>query len=214
MRKIKTARRDEIVEAAIALAREKGLDALSMRSLAARLELTPMALYGYFRNKDDLLDAVVGRLLNQLPVPDPALPPLERLGVLAGGVRVLARAHPAVVSLLFTRPSVTEDAVRAVDRIYQALLEAGVPDDQVGRLERLLSTFVLGFVVSEVEGRFSDGSRNMRSRRGLLGPDELPAHHRLGPLLDPKVDWDAEFEADLADLVAVVESVVRAARRG
>ena len=204
---MKTGRRDEIVDAAMALAQEKGLDALSMRAVAGRLELTPMALYGYFHGKDDLLDAIVGRLLGLLPEPDPAAPPLERLGVLAGGVRVLAKEHPAVVNLLFTRPSVTEDAVVAVDRIYQALLEAGVPDAHVARLERLLSTFVLGFVVSETQGRFSDGHRDLRSRRALLGPDELPAHHRLGPLLDPQVDWDAEFDADLADLVAVIERV-------
>lgn len=204
---MKTGRRDEIVDAAMTLAREKGLGAVSMRAVAGRLELTPMALYGYFRGKDDLLDAIVGRLLGLLPEPDPGAPPLERLSLLAGGVRVLAKEHPAVVTLLFTRPSVTEDAVVAVDRIYQALLDAGVPDAHVARLERLLTTFVLGFVISETQGRFSDGHRDLRSRRALLGPEELPAHHRLGPLLDPRVDWDTEFDTDLADLVAVIERV-------
>jgi AcrR family transcriptional regulator len=213
VRKLKTSRQAEIVDAAIELAGEKGLDAVSMRAVAARLGLTPMALYGYFRSKDDLLDAIGSHLLGKLPEPEPALDPLARLRPLARGVRELARRYPAVISLLFTRPVVTPDAVRAVDRIYQALLEAGVPDDQVARLERLFTTFVLGFVVSEVEGRFSVESRAIRSRLALAGPDELPAHHRLGDLLDPSPDWDAEFDADLADLMLIVESAAERNRR-
>jgi AcrR family transcriptional regulator len=207
VRKLKTARRDEIVDAAMDLAGEKGLDAVSMRAVAGRIELTPMALYGYFRNKEDLLDAVVGRLLSLMPEPDPEQEPLERLKTLARGVRMVGKEHPAVVPLLLTRPAVTEEAVRTVDGIYAALLDAGVPDGHVARLERLLSTFVLGYVVSETQTRFSPGSRTLRGRRAELSPGELPAHHRLTSLLDPPVDWDAEFEADLADLAALVAGI-------
>ncbi|MFI5607967.1 TetR/AcrR family transcriptional regulator [Amycolatopsis sp. NPDC051903] len=202
MRKLKTARRSEILGAALDLAAERGLPALSMRGVAARLGLTPMALYGYFRSKDDLLDGLAAHLLTLLPVPDADLAPLARLRELAGGVRAVALAHPAVASLLFTRPAPSEHSLGYVDRVYSALLAAGVPDADVPRLERLLSTFVLGFVLSEVEGRFTAGSRLARSRRVALGPADLPAHHRLGPL--PDVDGDAEFASDLEDLLTIV----------
>ena len=56
----------------------------------------------------------------------------------------------------------------------QALLDAGVPSDQVARLERMLSTFVLGYAVSEVGGSFSRGTLGTRERRGQLPGTELP----------------------------------------
>jgi hypothetical protein len=72
-------------------------------------------------------------------------------------------------------------------------------------VERLLSTFVLGFATSEVSGRFS-AVTNPRARRAELGTDEVLAHHGLSSVLSQAVDWDAEFEADLADLVRIVDA--------
>ena len=197
-------RRQEILDAALALADEDGLDAVSMRAVAQRVGVTAMALYPHFSSKDALLDGLVGRILADLALPDPAGPWPERLSGLAHAVRELARRHPAVVPLLFSRPAVTPDAVRVVDAIYQALLDAGVPPGQVARLERMLSTFVLGYAVSEVGGRFAAGTLGTRERRAQLPGAELPAHQELGTWLDTPWSWEAEFDADLADLTQLI----------
>lgn len=197
-------RRQEILDAALALTDEGGLDAVSMRAVAQRVGVTAMALYPHFSGKEALLDGLVGRVLADLPRPDPDGSWQDRLGAMAHAVRELAHRHPSVVPLLFSRPAVTPDAVRVVDAIYQALLDAGVPPDQVARLERMLSTFVLGYVVSEVGGRFSRGTLGTRERRGQLPGTELPAHHQLGSWLDAPWSWEAEFEADLADLTQLI----------
>src|SRR5690606_17206172 len=131
--------------------------------------LTPMALYGYFRGKDDLLDGMVGRILDEIPRPPSSLDWRERLRVLARGAREVAKRYPSAFPLLLTRPAVTPEALRLVDSLYGLLLEAGVPEREVARLERLLSTFVLGFVVSEVSGRFSRGSQSPARRRAGAG---------------------------------------------
>lgn len=199
-----------ILDEALALADERGLDAVSMRALAARLGVTPMALYPYVGSKAALLDGIVDRLLAALPEPEPGLDWREGMFQMARGVRRLARAHPTAFALLLSRPTVTPDAVRVVDRIYQALLAAGVPAADVPRIERLLSTFVLGYAVSEVNGRFSAGTVNPRARRAQLAPEELPAHQELAPWLDADVDWDAEFEADLDNLLGLVRSAAGA----
>jgi AcrR family transcriptional regulator len=208
-RKIKTERQPEILDAALAIADERGLDAVSMRTVAQRIGVTPMALYGYFSGKDALLDAIVGRLLTAFPRLDSAAPWDQRLERIAQGVRETARKYPAVFPLLFARPSVTPDAVLVVDVLYQALLDAGVPEAHVPRVERLVSTFVIGFAISEVSGRFSVGSADPRSRRATLAPELLPAHNRLAPYLDAPVDWDAEFEADLRDLMGTIKAAAR-----
>ncbi|MFI6480502.1 TetR/AcrR family transcriptional regulator [Nonomuraea sp. NPDC050663] len=198
MRKLKTSRRPEILDAALAIADERGLEAVSMRAVAAALGVTPMALYGYFRNKDELLDGLVERLLAEIPQAEGGWE--ERLRALAWGYRQVARRHPAAFTLMFSRPSLTLDATRVVDAVYQALLDAGVPEADVPRLERLASTFVLGFALSEANGRFSPESTAKRAARGK----DLPGHRRLADHLDPEQDLDQEFAADLADLMRII----------
>ncbi|MEY9211623.1 TetR/AcrR family transcriptional regulator C-terminal domain-containing protein [Thermobifida halotolerans] len=203
--KINQERREEILSAALDLAESDGLAAVSLRAIGARVGLTPMALYGYFANKDELLDWLVGRVLREVPPPDPEASWRERLLACARGARAAAHRYPRTFPLLLTRPVVLPEAMRVVDPLYEALLDAGIPDERVAGWERMFSTFVLGFAVSEVSGRFGEGNLGTKERRDRLGPGELPAHHRLGEALDLPVDWDAEFEEGLARLVAMVE---------
>jgi AcrR family transcriptional regulator len=205
-------RRQEILDAALALADEKGLAAVSMRAVAERTGVTPMALYPYVGNKAALLDGMVGRLLADL-VPDDAGPDWrQRLRALARSGRGLAQRHPWAAALLFARPAVTADAVVAVDQIYTALLDAGVPDAEVPRVERMFSTLILGYAASEVGGRFGPGELDPRGRRGQLPEGALPGHARLEEWLDAPVDWSAEFEADIEDLLRLAESIARRPR--
>jgi AcrR family transcriptional regulator len=196
--------KQQILDEALALADEQGLAAISMRAVARRMGLTSMALYPYVGTKEDLLDGLVGRLVADLiPEPGASAGWRERLRAVARAARALASAHPGAYPLLMTRPSVTPDALRVVDLVYAALLDAGVPEPDVPRLERMLSTFVLGYATSEVNGRFAAGRRGAGS---IHDPRALPAHARLARWLEGEVDWDAEFEADLRDLIHLVES--------
>ncbi|TCR15116.1 TetR/AcrR family transcriptional regulator [Streptomyces sp. BK205] len=212
-------RREEILDAALAIADERGLEAVSMRALAERVGVTPMALYRHVKDKAALLDGMVGRLLSALLPTDGGDGALageeptwdQRLDALAHACRAVTQRHPWAAHLLFSRPAVTPDAVRAVDIIYLALVEAGVPESEVPRLERLISTFVIGFAASEASGRFSPGALDPRGRRGQLPAGELPGHSRVERWLDLPVDLTAEFEADLADIRRMV---MGAAARG
>jgi AcrR family transcriptional regulator len=207
VRKLKESRRPEILDAALAVAAERGPDALSMRAVARRLDLTPMALYGYFRNKDELLDAVIGRLLSEVPVAPEGTGWRDRLKHLAYGLRAVAARYPAVMPLLLTRPAVSPGALQVIDIAYRALLDAGVPPGQIARLERLLSTFVIGHALSEVSGRFTAGTLPPKDRRAQLSSEQLPGHHALGPELDGPVDWEEEFRTDLDELCDLVAGV-------
>lgn len=89
---------------------------------------------------------------------------------------------------------------------------AGVPDPEVPRVERMFSTLVLGYAASEVGGRFGPGELDPRGRRGQLPEGALPAHARLEKWLDAPVNWSAEFEADIEDLLRLVESIARKPR--
>jgi len=146
--------RESVLAAALRLADEQGLDAVTMHAVAKRLRVTPMALYRHVDDKNALLDGLVEVLLGECPLPPPNVPWAERLTVLAAGIRDTARRHPAAFPLLLTRPAVTPAARLARDTVHAALREGGVPEADVARTERLISTAILGFAVSEVTGRF------------------------------------------------------------
>jgi len=150
--------RDDVLSAALAIADDAGLAAVTMGAVAARLEVTPMALYRHVANKADLLDGMVELLLTEFS-PPPAGPWVDRLGRLAEAIRASAQRHPNVFPLLLQRPATTPRARRVRDNVYSALQHAGVQDKRVAQLERLISTAILGFAASEAAGRFGNHSR-------------------------------------------------------
>lgn len=156
----------------MAIADDSGLDGVSMRAVADRVGVTPMALYRHFASKQALLDGMLERVVTSLPQPPGAWD--QRLTALAYAYRQVSQRHPWSSPLLFSRPAITPDAIRVTEFIHEAIREAGVPEPQVARLERLVSTFVIGYAASEVLGRFAGR------------------------------DLGAEFEADLTDLKRLI----------
>jgi AcrR family transcriptional regulator len=146
--------RAAILDAALNIADDQGLDAVTMHAVAKHLQVTPMALYRHVASKAALLDDLVELLLTEFPLPAAELPWDQVLTALAAGIRATARRHPAVFPLLLSRPTVTPAALQVRDAAQQALRRAGVPETEIARTERLISTAVLGFAASEAAGRF------------------------------------------------------------
>ncbi|HEY3947269.1 MAG TPA: TetR family transcriptional regulator [Solirubrobacteraceae bacterium] len=169
--------RDRVLDAAFAVAEHGGLEQLSMRLLARELDVSPMALYRHVANKDDLLDGLVERLLDQLQLPDDSLAWDQRLRILATELRALAHRHPGLFGLLLRRRAVGADATRVREAALRALRDGGLDPETAARRERLLSTVIMGFALSEIAGRFA----------GVA-------------------DVDAEFEEALSLLAGVVTS--------
>ena len=145
--------RAAILDAAMAIADSGGLAAVSLHAVARRLGVTAMALYRHLDGKEALLDGLVERLLTAVPVPAHGSWE-QRLTAMAGGLREVARRHPATFPLLLSRPAVTPAAQRARTAVVAALREAGLPEAAAVQTERLLSSAVLGFAASEASGRF------------------------------------------------------------
>jgi AcrR family transcriptional regulator len=213
LRKPKAERTAEILDAAIALADAEGLAALTLRAVAQRVGVTAMALYGYFPDKDSLLDAMADRVIGEVfPGPFPALAGWrDRLQAAAELARTVAREHPSLIQYAFTKPAQTPRTLRVVEFTYQALLDAGVPHAEIPRLERFISTFVMGWALSEASGRFAAGRMSRQQRRELLGPDEMPAHDEVAAVCDTHADPNAEFLADFTGILGLIEA---AASRG
>jgi AcrR family transcriptional regulator len=155
--------REAVLAAARDLADESGLESVTMHAVGRRLGVTPMALYRHVAGKSALLDGLVEALLAEVAATaprfiaagEPSAPWEAHLVALAYAIRDTARRHPAAFPLLLSRPAVTPAARQVRDAAHAALREAGLPADSVARAERLVSTAVLGFAVSEAAGRFA-----------------------------------------------------------
>ncbi len=153
--------RAAVLRASLAIADKRGIDALTMQAVAEHLGVTPMALYRHVRNKQDLLDGVVESLLEEIPLPSNDQLWNEQLSSMGRAIRTTARRHPTIFPLLLQLPATTPGARRVRERVHGALRKAGVADGDVERVERLISTIVLGFAASEVSGRFRAHSRKV-----------------------------------------------------
>jgi AcrR family transcriptional regulator len=101
--------RKRLTEVATHLYLEKGLDALSLRSLATEAEISRSTPYGYFKNKQEIIDAIRAASLDRLTeacaqgieAETSALAKMRRLGL---EVVRFACAEPAIYQLIFSRP--------------------------------------------------------------------------------------------------------------
>jgi AcrR family transcriptional regulator len=128
------------------------LGAVTMQAVARQLGVTPMALYSHVADKQDLLDGLVESLIDEVPPPEASIQ--DPLAHVARGLREVAQRHPAVFPLLLLRPVRTPRSVAGREIIHTGLRAAGVPDGQVGRVERIVMTAIMGFAAGEASDRF------------------------------------------------------------
>jgi TetR/AcrR family tetracycline transcriptional repressor len=137
---------DEIVTAAIEILREQGLDGVSMRSVSARLGVSPVPLYSRIGNKDALLDAVADRLLADLA--PPSGPQEEWTEYATRWTVELRRRLSRADSRLILAPR--RDAyVQATRPLVAAMREGGLKPDAAVQACRLLMWATVGFVAME-----------------------------------------------------------------
>src|SRR5580698_5998597 len=96
---------DAIVDAALAITRTEGLDAVTMRRIAAELDTGAASLYVYVRNRDELLRAMMDSVAGTVPsvVPDPERW-REQVHDLMRGFRDALEAYPGLASVLTGEP--------------------------------------------------------------------------------------------------------------
>jgi AcrR family transcriptional regulator len=106
--------KQKILDAARKILVTEGLAVLSMRALAEQIDYSPAAIYKYFENKEEILQAIreEGWALSRLSDPDDeSLTPPEKL--LAGGMQYLAfaDAYPEHYLLMFNSPDLDDDSL-------------------------------------------------------------------------------------------------------
>jgi AcrR family transcriptional regulator len=191
-RPAKVNRRD-VVDAAVALADEDGLAAVSIRGVAARLGVAPMTLYGHVAGADELVDLVVGATIAvALDEQDTRFD--DGRGALVGfahGLRRLLLEHPAVLDAYRRRPVQDPTGLAVTEGVVSMLIADGLDEDVAIRLYATVYAYVIGFVSLEtrpvdIDRSALEGHPSLRRLSGRLADlfDQAAFDHGLTALVD------------------------------
>jgi AcrR family transcriptional regulator len=212
--------RQRVVAEALAVIAQDGVQALTMRRLAARLGVVPGALYHHFGNKQQLQDLVLDGVLAEVEFhTDPSLAWTERLKILATRLRQVLEAHPGVAGILKTRDPLGPHSLALAEAFLLPLQTAGFADREAGLAFFLLVDYTIGFAVSSPRTSINEQRvRDTAIRTQLheffrsLPPDRFPALVALGEHV-----WvdnrDQRFTAGLQVLVDGLEHARRSPHR-
>lgn len=137
---------EAIVEAAIRLADAEGLEAVSIRRVAAELDGRAMSLYDHFASKRDLLaamnDEVVGEMLTSEPLPDTWR---EAVAVSARTMFAAYSSHPWAIFVAAERPAPGTNAVELAKQMARALATLPLEHDDVWQVQGIVNDYVIGY---------------------------------------------------------------------
>lgn len=149
--------RERIVRAAIGLADADGLEAVSLRKVAARLDVGPMRLYGYIDTKDELLDLMVDSVFAEIrPAGDDWR---EVLRSLAETTRQAVHRHEWFADLIGGRPQLGPHALAAGEAVVAGL--GAVDLDAVMPVVGAVNAYVIGAVRREIAERRAERATGM-----------------------------------------------------
>jgi AcrR family transcriptional regulator len=183
--------RAEITAAAVNIADREGLDAVSMRRVAAALGTGAASLYRYVETRDDLLDLMTDAAAGEYSLPEPSGDWLADLAAIGEQSRAIMRHHPWLAGLITTRPVIGPNGIALLEHVLAAL--APHPADIATKLEAfaMLNGITALFVLHELAGGSAAQRRNVAYLHHAATSGK---HPRLAQLLsqEPSIAGQAD----------------------
>src|SRR5215831_19736428 len=142
--------REEIVDAAIAIADSEGAGAVSMRRIAQVLRAGAMSLYWHLANKEHLLELMLDALMADIEVPEPTGDWQSDLRVQARSTRTVLLRHNWVINFIAARPPLGPNTLRNLDKSLAALEGLDVDTATAVNVLQTVATYVSGAVIREL----------------------------------------------------------------
>lgn len=180
----------EVARSAVALADRDGLAALTMRSVAVEVGVSPMGLYRYFPGRLELLELMIDEVYKDIhPEYDDDLDWRNRLLVIAEENWRLIMRHPWLAEVEGHRPVLGPNVIAKYDSELRALDGLGLPDVQMDLILSTLLCFVRGAARDRLDAESASKRTGLsdegwwRARSELLAnvlQDRHPLAQRVG----------------------------------
>lgn len=144
--------RDRIVAAAVAIADADGLDAVSVRRIAAQLQARPMSLYAHVSSKEDLLELMHDHVVGDALLGDVPEDWKEGLRMIARSTREVALRHPWMIATSGDAPRFGPNTLRHADESAGAVRSLDLSDATKRALLIAVDTYTMGHVMMELAG--------------------------------------------------------------
>jgi AcrR family transcriptional regulator len=219
-RKRRTLNREALIDVALAIVDEDGLEGLSMRRVADRLQTGPASLYAHVANKDELTGLVYDRVLAEVQVPKPDKRRWEEQ--LKDALRQLYDvlvAHRDIAFVSMARVPVGPNMLRVAEGMLAILRAGDVPDRVTGLAMDFVSLAVNSLAYEQSlyppdasEDDIKEYYTQIIDYFAALPKDRFPnLTSMVGPMTEPEADERLEFAFDV--LVQGVAALARAAKR-
>lgn len=193
---------DRVIDGAMALADRIGVDALTIRKIAAEIGAKPMSIYHHVPNKDAIIDRMVDRVFAEIEPPPTGADWRSAIVVRCRSMRAVLLAHPWAAPLMESRTSPGPATLGHHDAVLGCFRTAGFSLALTGHAYAVIDAFMYGFALQETTLP-AIGGEDMAEVAGAIVadlPDERFPHlteYTRDRVLQPGYDFGNEFEAGL-----------------
>ena len=204
--------RERVLQAALKLADQGGLEALSMRKLGQALGVEAMALYYHFANKERVLDGIVDLVFGEIDPPTIGADWKVAMRRRAISLRDALLRHRWAIGLMESRTTPGPANLRHHDAVLGCLRAAGFDMAATATAYSLLDAYIYGFAMTKMNLPFEDTSDIVEMSETMLAPFPEGEYQNLADFLTehamkPGYDYANEFEYGLDVILDGLERV-------
>jgi AcrR family transcriptional regulator len=211
-----TLTRDRVLEGAVALADEIGIEELTIRRLAEVLGTKPMTIYYHVPSKDEIVDGMVEVVFSEIDKPPADEDWRSAIRRRCVSARTVISRHPWAAPLMESRTSPGPENLGHHEAVLACLRRGGLSWQMTAHAYAVLDAFVYGFAFQEatlprqVEGEFVEVARDIAA---AFDPGAFPnlVDFTVNHVFQPGYEFGDSFEFGL-DLI--LDGIEGAARRG
>ena len=197
--------RERVLAAAVALADEIGIEALSMRKLGESLGVEAMSLYNHVANKDALLDGMIDVVFAEIDLPSADRGWQAAMRQRAISVRAVLRRHRWAIGLMESRTSPGPATLAHHDAVIGVLRGGGFTVAQTAHAFSVLDSYIYGFALQEKGLPFETPEETAEVAQAMFAEFPAGRYPHLVELatqrvLQPGYDYGDEFQFGL-DLI-------------
>lgn len=202
--------KDRVVTEAIRLADRDGVTGLTMRRLAGAMGAGAMSLYHYVANRDELLDAMIDVVFDEIALPPADLDWQAAIRRKAISAQQVLRRHPWAIGLLESRTSPGPANLRHHEAVTACLRRAGFSPLMATHANWLLDSYVYGFALQQAGLPFDTAQELADITQDVYLPqisrEEFPfLHESAAALVQAGFDPEQEFTFGLDLVLAALE---------
>jgi AcrR family transcriptional regulator len=210
-----TLSRERVLDAALVLADEGGLESLTMHAIGRRLGVQAMSLYRHVEDKADLLDGLVDLVVSEIEMPMSSADWKAAMRQRATSARQVFVRHPWAIGLVESRPRPGAVTLSHHEWVLGVLLGAGFSATMAGNAYGLLDSYIYGFALQEGSLTYDSPDEHAEAGQATLRqltPDEYPHLTQVArEFIEAGTEYGAGFEFGLELILDGIERAQAAA---